>query len=514
MLGLLDDHDVLGTGWTGPPRVMPVIYDDFSRDRDLLAQAFRGAGGALFEIDPTETVLPGDPSEELLEATGLALKQLAPQLGVVVETGGGEVQVRSEPALSNNPSHNTFLAAIARALSSDFAGYPIVALAFDSDQLDELRRPVLWNLLVHQLPPQLPSTIGTFVPIVDGQVDYGLHCSGTPSVRYAVLDDSLRRRGLEQSYMGKKVETLAPDLDHPLILFLGAGASASAGIPVGDSVRNEAIRRLVGDVAGDNLAEAFRQWVAEHGRMMASESDLTAEQFASRLTLERVLREEFKELELEGKGRLESATVKELAESCETAAQRFPKGREALRSLASLHPRSVLMTVNFDWQIERDLEADFQVYASQAEFEGAAAHVRRRVLDGDPEIPILKIHGSIEAPDTLVADLEDTELGLPDAVKAAMEEVFAARERDGLPVQWAWVGCSMRDFDITQWMRGKTETDLYELWVDPLPGPTIDQFVRLCRPGILENIDKHRVTELPDVFLPALALRVEELAGA
>ena len=127
-----------------------------------------------------------------------------------------------------------------------------------------------------------------------GELDYQRHCSGEPSVRYAVVEGSFRKRGLDQSNMAARITEVVPDLERPLVIFLGAGASASAKIPVGDAVRNDAIERLVGDLHGRDHAEAFRRWTIEHQRLLSGESDLTIPQFATRLTLERVLREEFK----------------------------------------------------------------------------------------------------------------------------------------------------------------------------------------------------------------------------
>jgi hypothetical protein len=134
-------------------------------------------------------------------------------------------------------------------------------------------------------------------------------------------------------------------------------------------------------------------------------------------------------------------------------------------------------------------------------------------MRGEAELaPLLKIHGSIESPETLVANLDDTEMGLPDSVKAALEQIFlTATDMNHLPVRWLWVGCSMRDVDISRWMRSKDSEEIYDLWVDPLPGPTIEEFAREFRRDI--DFTQRQVSELPDVFLPALAAHVGTLGG-
>jgi hypothetical protein len=175
------------------------------------------------------------------------------------------------------------------------------------------------------------------------------------------------------------------------------------------------------------------------------------------------------------------------------------------------HPRLVVVTVNFDEQVEDQCPLDIKVYAKTAEFDAAAQHVQQ-VLGGDRSegVPVLKIHGTIGDPDSLVADLAQTVNGLSSTVRDAMDETLAAG-----PTDWVWIGCSMRDRDVNQWMRTKRDSDLQDWWVDPLPGPAIADFVRDGRPVATQVEFKRRlVTESADAFFEALAARVETVAGA
>lgn len=507
MLGLLDDSEALGSKEGVPPQVLPVVHHDVGSDQALLEAAFERAGGKLFRIDPTELMHPGNPSVSLVQAIEATVAD-TPVFDLEITQTDGQVTVASDPALTANDSSNLLLATIARLLSHDLELYPLVGLIYDVDGLDVVRKPLIWRILVNQAPPHLPKSMKTFVPIEAGGVDFDRHFAGVPSVRYVVFGDGLRKRDVEPVHMSAKVSEMVPDLDGPLVLFLGAGASASAGIPVGDSVRNAAIRRLVGDEIR-NPAEDFRRWAYEHDRILASEQGLTPEQFAGRLTLERVLREEFNNLNHHGGGRKDSETVVEMTEACENAKDKLPKGREALHELLAAHPRIVVITVNFDWQIENDLDAPHRVFASTSDFEDAPDILTARMQGACEELPILKIHGTMEDPDTLVANLDDTEMGLAEPVRAALDVIFSGPSK----VQWIWVGCSMRDVDVNQWMRGRDADEIYDLWVDPLPGPTIDAFIETCRPEIAGSVAMHKVSELPDIFLPVLAGRILSLAG-
>lgn len=511
MLGLIEDHELFGSEPGSAPAVFPVVHDGFERDQQLLEAAFRRAGGELFTISPDQTEQDGEPAANLL---GVIEATIAGEDGIEVsiEAAGGKVKATSTPGLEKSPANNLLLATLVRVLSSELARHPLVGIAYDAVPLDNLRRRLLWQMLVHQVPSALPRSIGTFVPLMAGELDYQRHCSGEPSVRYAVVEGSFRKRGLDQSNMAARIAEVVPDLERPLVIFLGAGASASAKIPVGDAVRNDAIERLVGDLHGRTHAEAFRRWTIEHQRLLSGESDLTIDQFATRLTLERVLREEFKSNEELGVARENSETVRQLRVSCNSALDMEPPGRKALRALIAGHPRSIFATVNFDRQVEDGLETPCRVFSATADFEEAAGLIDKR-MRGEAELaPILKVHGSIESPETLVANLDDTEMGLPDPVKAALEQIFStAADMGQLPVRWLWVGCSMRDIDISRWMRVKDCGEIYDLWVDPLPGPTIEDFAREYRSDI--DLTQRQVSELPDVFLPALAAHVEELGA-
>ena len=511
MLGLIKDHEEIGSEPEIPPTVLPVIHEEFDRDEELLLQAFRRADGVLYCIDPDKVVLDGDPPSDLVAAIEVTLESYG-GLDVTVTQSEGKIKLSSDPKLEKSVANNLFLASLARILSADLGKHPLVGVAYSAESLDILRRSVLWELLVHQLPRHLPKAIKTFVPIVAGRVDYPRHCAGTPSARFAVIGESLRTRKIAQSNMGGKLLDIAPDRATPLVLFLGAGASASAGIPVGDALRDSSIERIVGPSPGADMAEVFRLWARDHHRLLPSETDLTPRQFAARLTLERVLREEFRKDRERGQDRAESQAVKELAHFCQEALDRVPRGREALQQLIAEHPRCVVITVNFDRQIEEGLDPPYRVVVTPDEFDVAAELVGSRLRGETDEIPILKIHGTIDRPETLVADIDETELGLPTAMRSVLEGIFeVAADEQKCPVRWIWAGCSMRDIDVNQWMRTKDCRQIYDLWVDPLPGPTLDRFVEERRSDLLPALEDHKITELPDVFFPALAAHIGSL---
>jgi hypothetical protein len=120
----------------------------------------------------------------------------------------------------------------------------------------------------------------------------------------------------------------------------------------------------------------------------------------------------------------------------------------------------------------------------------------------------VKLHGDIERPETIVADIDQTRFGLPSDARHLLEVVV---EQAGRPVPWVWVGCSMRDVDVDEWSREQNgQRDLFEWWVDPLPGPSLDAYWHRFRRKDRDERDidyarQRLVPETADRFLAALA---------
>jgi hypothetical protein len=307
---------------------------------------------------------------------------------------------------------------------------------------------------------------------------------------------------------------LLSSVDDPVVLFLGAGASASARIPQGDWLRNAAISHLTSHSEGsEHLIATFRQYLEDQPhRYLPGERDLTLQQFEQTLTLERVLREEFHKLG--GRPRGDSQTVRDISRYCAQALDRNPPGRSAIWKLAELLPRLVVATVNFDELVETGMSAERLVVASEADFAEARDLISRRVQGAESRVPILKVHGTIADPDTMVADIETTRRGLPVAIEQALD----AAVPDDQTITWVWIGCSMRDVDLRHWLQRHTADRLREFWVDPLPPPSVAEYANEVRAKewakMGHTLADRQITESSDVFLPALLRYVEELAAS
>jgi SIR2-like domain len=330
------------------------------------------------------------------------------------------------------------------------------------------------------------------------------HCLAQNSVRFAIQQDRLIKRG-RHTDLEAAVRQVLLRADQPLVLFLGAGASASANISTGDAIRDEALRDLVGPKPTiDELVEAFLAKLTDAQRLRPDERDLTLSQFRQRLTLERVLLEDFHRLA--GRDPMLSAAIKRLTSEADTALEWFPEGRKALHHLVGRLPRLIVATINFDQLVEHGLADDHIVLARPEDFELHRQTVIDRIRDGGGPLPILKLHGTIEHVETLVATIAQTEFGLPREITETLDAMVAASDQ---ALTWVWVGCSMRDVDLRIWLGNQDGArDLNEWWVDPLPSQALFDYARYLREGrwatLGNTLAERLITETADVFLKRL----------
>ena len=175
----------------------------------------------------------------------------------------------------------------------------------------------------------------------------------------------------------------------------------------------------------------------------------------------------------------------------------------------------IIMTVNFDQLIEVEAEDNTFVLRTPEEFAAAESQVVEYLAGSEPRVPVLKIHGSIEDPESLVASIDLTAIGLHDAVRSVLDQVV---DKGPAPTPWVWVGCSMRDRDVNDWLRSFGNGQIDEWWVDPFPGVSLDAFVQDAREPIWRQsgrtLHDRLVIDSSDRFLSKLAAHFAGNSGA
>jgi SIR2-like domain len=489
--------------------IVPVVVEDVDVHLGLLEEAFRHAelsvvragdhwAGAEGRLDPLlqRQVENGFLASPSLSAVGASLEA---ESGVVrARLGGG-----APSAL--NPGLRMALGLASSLFHDDIQRNSGAAvLAYDEAPLEARLRDDAWGLLTQRLRGRAVGQLRMLVVLVGADLDVGRHCTGEVSCRFAVNDGVFLER---RPTAGNLADIRRLANEERLILFLAAGASVSSGMPLGNDMRDFALRHLLADPAGtsESLARAFRRYVDGTGQMLADELDLTEEDFGRSLTLERVLREELRRY-----SPVASPTLSSLAQLNDRANANPGTGVIAIQEMIRCPRRGlVLVTVNFDTLIHHRLNRYVRTFATDRQFRGCARFVRDYFDGTDQRVPILKLHGTLPTRASIVATIERVAEGLNTDKAASLEALLPAGDERTAAV---YVGYSMRDRDVTGVLglpRYANEWD--ETWVHPHDVSSVNAFIEAHRRQIwtssqrADTVLERTITETADTFLTALA---------
>ena len=499
---ILDDH------FSHPAplvTVIPAVDDDLERDHDLIEAIFRRYDGeyiAASRIDDAQVVGLFDPVLETMAESFLAKAGLGYEVKVTLD--GELVRARlSDGTLPLNPSQRTVMAVVAAIFSKRFHETALAGVSWNEATLDVASKRAVWELMTNQLNGRRIGTLSTLVSLAQASVEPSLHCEGEPSARYAIMRGGFYRRK-RPADLDATVSNLLRPKDEVLVFLLGAGFSKSARMPLGNEFRDYALGQFFHPAppTESELPYRLREWVIDNDRLLAGEDTLSAVQFVARLTLERVLREEFHQLQ---GNRSLSATLDYVRRTNDRATATHSPARIALGNIARKAHRVVLLTVNFDTLIEAELGPELEVLATPEDLKRSPS-VLKNYLHTGGKIPLLKIHGTIEKPESIVADVESTALGLGGEVSEAFDELLGSKD----PTHWTYLGYSMRDPDVNEIIGGaRFSSGAFERWVTPLPDESVQSFAEIHRvarwaaagsPTLLERV----LTETADHFLNRL----------
>lgn len=496
--GALADH--VRNIEAGELRVVTAIVGDATREpnRSLIKAVCDHAGGRFIEAAQQWLGVPdrGDtPLEHMLSAA------LRDPVEVEFIREGDTVRARHPggPDPENNAAAATFLGLINSLLDRRLLETELAVLLYEEGELDVDRAQAAWEIVTGQLRGVPLGRLRTLVVIVaTAQINYRRHCARDRGVRFAVQGDQLleRRRWTNTR---ADIERLA-NTTEPVVLFLAAGASASSGLPVGDTMRDEAIRRLLPGAPEDELAERFFAYSQEIDQLLPGEELLSVAAFSRTLTLERVLYLEQQDAPDHNYG----PTMLDFVERHATALNRRGPAVRAVQRMLSVQHRLVIVTVNVDELVEDGREAEVEIFASEDDFTRCPAYLTDYVNNGG-RIPLLKLHGTVSRPETVVVSVDRVARGLTDDQMASLNLL---RGSANAPRTWIYVGSSMRDRDVTQLLGLPSfASELEEWWVTPFSIPTVDQFINEHRrqrwhdAGRREEAIERTITETADVFL-------------
>ncbi len=498
---------------TGTITVVPVLVEDLQPARHVFEALCAVTDGRLLDVssDELQVPVPGTSDPVRRAAVNTALVTIGGRRVELQMTGGGLTDATFvDPPAGPDPSggERTVLA-VARAVAHEALDrHELVVLMWADAAVDMLFRPTIWNLVVQQLSGSPHLTLKTLVAVAGTSIDVRRHCQVVGGFRLALENNRLVRRHGPDSLSGFAAEVAGHP--GPVIMFLGAGFGASSRLPLGNAVRDQAIKRLIGltsavGTPSEELAHRFQEWMAGHHDWLSDEEKLMpADEYAKRLTLEQVVRAEQKVYP-------QLPTLVAFKDHHDSVIGTPGQGVLDLSKVAELMPgRLVIVEVNFDQLVEHHATVPTRVFASDDEFADAPAHVAAYLAGTTTDLPILKIHGSIERFDTCVITDDQTALGVGTNKLAALRALL--NETD--PTLWLFVGASMRDRDLARifgdedWARGVDER-----WVVPYAVDTIEAFAATRLPfwkkTSREDLYSRLTTETSDAFLAALRSALE-----
>jgi hypothetical protein len=475
--------------------VIPILTDELESRKDLLREVAEFLGGTLLDVsgnDFHETVagyedpvLQGVVEQELtFDRPGVGHARVAMSLGDGQADAKLFIQENEVAAPSKAESK---LLAIARSLfDARLKEDELAILSYEENAFDEPTQRAVLSLLTG-LGRQDGLTLGgvrTLIPLIRASaLNPARHCQLYRGVRFSITDAELIQRNPPQHLFGV-VRKVTADRPPPPVLFLGAGFSVSSGMPIGNRMRNLAIQRIceitdIADLSDEELGCRLFRYGQENGLLAPRETSISEEEFARQATLEQAIR-----IERDAFAVPITDTIKYLQQHhngllADGAASLGPSVL-SLQSIIRRRPRLVLVTVNFDELVEYDCDEFLDILVDDTEFD-AAKETLMRMAGGEshPEnrVPLLKLHGTINRPETCVATDDATRSGISRAKDEALRGFV-----ESVPVDhrahWVYVGASMRDIDLNATFTAQAfNTKVSEYWVAPWLERSVAEFV-------------------------------------
>lgn len=496
----------------GTITVVPVLVDDLDAVLPSIQALATVLDAPLFVAGAPTGQRQTPPSDDVARFTSVERALDVTRFGgsrkvARVDSEGANAWAFVDPPAGGqlSPGEQTVIdvccAIASRELDDAASQAAIVAYRISGVDLDF--RCAMWELFTKYLMGLPSRSLRTLFVVVESEIDVAAHCQPKTGFRLAVEGEHLlSRHGPDElPAVAKRISNEA----RAVVLFLAAGFSASSGFPLGNRMRDSAIARLLdldaSRYGSAELARRFYEWTsAKNGWLTPREMALGAEGFIQQLTLEQVIRAEERHY---------GGSLPTLADFKELHDQLVDDAGPAVRSLCRYLDERVgcvvLVTVNFDTLVESHAEMPLQVFADDEEFESAAAYVTRYLAGEESAVPYLKVHGTIDRPESCVVSAEQTDTGVGNGKLAALRALPDGEN----PRLWIYVGSSMRDQDLLRVLGDEDfARGLDERWVVPYLTEDIrrfgegrDPFWAIARH---RTMDDRLITETADAFFAAL----------
>jgi hypothetical protein len=503
-------------------RVVTALVTGLDTPVALLQESASQLGGVLLDCTSGEfdDAVAGFDDAALRGDVTAALAIHDQGLEVELSHAGGSVDaaLREHGNLLTHPTDGQqhFLAVARAVQDARLATNEFAVLLYNETILDYGARAAVLSMLTGLAESQ--STLGggtrtLLVLIRSSGLDISEHCNWPHGVRYCLEDSRLVKRHPPHVLL-TRVDHLSRQRQRPLVLFLAAGFSASSGMPVGNALRDNAIRRLTGDInpnlGSDQLADSLFDWAAGRDLLSPLERGIGRERFVTTLALEQVVRMEIEELQ-----ERPPRTMRDLKDHHDErlgSGEPFGQAVYALKDVLERHAPLILITVNFDELVEDVAHAHLDIAVTDDEF-SAITPIIQAMQAGDEHpgglTPYLKLHGTISDLDTCIATDDATRSGLSAAKRDALIALTAGLDANN-PLRWIYVGASMRDIDLQHNLFGHKEfyEGVQEWWVSPTMVSSVEAYLDAHHRAWRDNggtLFRRTITETADSFLQQFA---------
>lgn len=497
-----------------PPEVTAARVDDVELATDILEPPLRHVGGMVLDIRRIAAVgcsdTDSDSGQEAAICSALTFGTRRPAFAPDEHGRRRAFWADDLAAGMANPAEHPLLGLATATIDERLADTGRVGVVvYDEALLEPFEQPLAWQYATQVMPRHVKGPLDHLVVVAASEGPADHHLRGDPSLRWSVEGTRVaqRNRSTTNETLTRRISDVT---GVHTVLFLAAGFSKSMGMPLGNKMRDYALRKLLpgrSRIPDHQLPAEFYTLVGDQFQLLDFEIDRNPAELARELTFERVLREELRAFR-------PSPTLAELKRYEDDALAATPLG--AVRHLHTMLQgarRLVLLTVNFDRLIEHGQEDRVEVFADDSSFAGCVDYLDR-YLTGDasaPKVPLLKLHGSFSSQDTLIATIEQTLTGLTPHKAAALDR--ACLPPAGTRVPFVYVGSSMRDLDIgLQLAQPRYADQLDEHWVMPLPADSVTRFVneRRVHPwrtaGARDSLEQRQVSWTADEFMQQLSV--------
>jgi len=449
--------------------VVPVVVDDFAGHSDLVRATAHSVGASLIVASDVADGVRGELEHTLKTRIEEYLR--VPRSGreesrVTVQTDLGIVHARIDERTELASRSEREVAGLATALfSEELETSSLAFIVYNETVLDDEWAEAIWRLFGSIGGTRFRAVKRLILLIERSSEDTpDHHLDSQPTVRFFVRSSGLKRRKPWLIDLAEIRHIAEQAASNGLVLFLGAGFSSSSGLPLGNTLRDDALRGFLAmpEAGFGELAPAFLEYLRANGRLLEVEHGMPSDEFHSRLTLERVLREE-----IWRSGPDDSPTLRAFEEMNDIALKNRGPAVAGLHNVLRLIPRTVVITVNFDTLVEVE-NGEVHTMVTEQEFRDGRDYLGTYLGEPDKPVPFLKLHGSIQSRETIIATVDQTAQGLSTAKADCIRALLDTNSK----VPWVYVGYSMRDPDIGSILHSRVVADRAdEYWVGPFEDP-------------------------------------------